>query len=208
MHYLRRPLRPLGAPTDRGGRPGAAAGVLPAGAADLAHEAVGAAVPRGTHAHDLHQHHLAATCRSINTLNHYVGMKRDHARRLPASSATCRRRSPCSACSRCSRRSFNRRWLAMLGWLAFTGVRGLHVHGLRALAVAATATTWTRARAIKLPLFTPPLIGFKQMANFQVLSMPGPGTVLLGRRLAAGPDRDLARDARGAPRPGDPAKSA
>jgi copper chaperone NosL len=41
--------------------------------------------------------------------------------------------------------------------------------------------------AIKLPEFTPPLIGYSRMANFKVLSMPGAGTVLLGLAWLMGP---------------------
>jgi len=41
--------------------------------------------------------------------------------------------------------------------------------------------------ALKLPAFAPPLIGFKQMANFKVWSLPGPGTLLLGVAWALGP---------------------
>jgi copper chaperone NosL len=40
---------------------------------------------------------------------------------------------------------------------------------------------------IKLPAFTPPLIGLKQMANFKVLSLPGAGSVLLGLAWLLGP---------------------
>ena len=61
---------------------------------------------------------------------------------------------------------------------------------------------------IKLPLFTPPLIGYTQMANFKVLSLPGPGTLLLGVAWLLGPailwlERRAARaEAVGAPRAG------
>ena len=41
--------------------------------------------------------------------------------------------------------------------------------------------------AIKLPAFTPPLIGYAKMANFKVLSLPGLGSVLLGVAWALGP---------------------
>jgi hypothetical protein len=41
--------------------------------------------------------------------------------------------------------------------------------------------------AITLPAFSPPLIGFKQMANFKVWSLPGAGSMLLGLAWLLGP---------------------
>jgi copper chaperone NosL len=41
--------------------------------------------------------------------------------------------------------------------------------------------------AIKLEAFTPPLIGYKTMANFKTLSLPGAGSILLGIAWALGP---------------------
>ncbi len=121
----------------------------------------------------------------INTLNHYVGM---HAirnedfkefRYLPQALTAFGVMALLAAL-------FNRRWLAVLGWLAFTGFA---VYMFRDFA------TWLwhyghdldpRA-AITLPAFSPPLIGWKRMANFHVLSIPGPGTVLLGIAWLLGP---------------------
>jgi copper chaperone NosL len=80
----------------------------------------------------------------------------------------------------------NRRWVAMLGWVAFTVFAGI---------MFADYIQWLyhyghdldpRA-AIKLPTFTPPVIGFKQMANFKVWSLPGAGTLLLGVAWLLGP---------------------
>jgi nitrous oxidase accessory protein len=80
----------------------------------------------------------------------------------------------------------NRRWLAILGWLGFTAFA---VYMFRDYA------NWLwhyghdldpRA-AIKLDAFTPPLIGYKRMANFRVWSLPGPGTFLLGAAWLLGP---------------------
>lgn len=121
----------------------------------------------------------------INTLNHYVGMhkiSRDDFREfryLPQALTAFGVLALLAAL-------LNRRWLAIVGWLAFTGFA---VYMFRDYA------TWLwhyghdldpRA-AIKLDVFTPPLIGFKQMANFKVVSMPGPGTVLLGLAWLLGP---------------------
>ena len=41
--------------------------------------------------------------------------------------------------------------------------------------------------AITLQAFMPPVIGFQKMANFKVLSIPGPGTLLLGVAWLLGP---------------------
>jgi copper chaperone NosL len=80
----------------------------------------------------------------------------------------------------------NRRWLAMLGWLLFTGFAAVmfsdYAHWL-----------WHYGHdlnpraAIKLGAFTPPLIGYARMANFRVWSLPGPGTLLLGFAWLLGP---------------------
>jgi copper chaperone NosL len=121
----------------------------------------------------------------INTLNHYVGM---HAIRnedfrefrfLPQALTGFGVLALLAGL-------FNRRWLAVLGWLAFT---------VFAVVMFRDYATWLyryghdldpRA-AIKLPQFTPPLIGYNRMANFKVLSIPGPGTVLLGIAWLLGP---------------------
>lgn len=121
----------------------------------------------------------------INTLNHYVGMHAirnedfDEFRFLPQALTGFGVLALLAGL-------FNRRWLAMLGWLAFTGFAAYMFRDY---------ATWLwhyghdldpRA-AIKLDVFTPPLIGFKQMANFKVVSLPGPGTALLGVAWLLGP---------------------
>ena len=45
----------------------------------------------------------------------------------------------------------------------------------------------TRLRRLVNRAFTPPLIGYSRMANFRVLSLPGPGTLLLGIAWLLGP---------------------
>lgn len=121
----------------------------------------------------------------INTLNHYVGM---HAitpddfkefSYLPQALSLFGLLALLGAL-------FNRRWLALLGWLAFTGFA---VYMFRDYA------NWLwhyghdldpRA-AIKLPSFTPPVVGYSKMGNFKVWSYPGPGTILLGVAWVLGP---------------------
>lgn len=122
---------------------------------------------------------------SINTLNHYVGMKHitpddfSEFHYMPQALSLFGVLALLAAL-------FNRRWLGILGWVGFTVFAGFmfndYAHWL-----------WNYGHQldprapIKLPLFTPPLIGLKHMANFRVLSVPGPGTVLLGLAWLLGP---------------------
>src|SRR5262245_53792046 len=121
----------------------------------------------------------------INTLNHYVGM---HAitpndfrefSYMPLALTLFGIMALMAALA-------NRRDVALIGWLAFT---------LFAAVMFRDYANWLyhyghdldpRA-AIKLGAFTPPLIGYKKMANFRVLSLPGPGTLLLGLAWLLGP---------------------
>ncbi len=135
---------------------------------------------------------------SINTLNHYVGM---HA----ISPADFREFTympqalTLFGVAALVGALFNRRWIAILGWVAFTGFAAYMFRDF---------ATWLwhyghdlDPRApITLPAFSPPLLGLKQMANFRVLSIPGPGTLLLLVGWALGPviylrDRHAARRA-------------
>ena len=84
-----------------------------------------------------------------------------------------------------------RRWLALLGWLAFTGFAAYMFRDYVLWLYHYGHDLDTRA-AIKLQVFTPPVIGFKQMANFKVWSFPGIGTWLLGVAWALGPIAVLA----------------
>ena len=84
-----------------------------------------------------------------------------------------------------------RRWLALLGWLAFTGF-GAYMFRDYVLWLYHYGHDLDPRAAIKLQVFTPPVIGFKQMANFKVWSFPGIGTWLLGVAWALGPIAVLA----------------
>ena len=148
----------------------------------------------------IYTHTIRGDLQKINTLNHYVGM---HAitpedfkefRYLPQALTFFGLMALIAAL-------VNRRWVAFLGWLAFTGF---------SIYMFKDYATWLwhyghdldpRA-AIKLSAFTPPLIGYSRMANFKVLSMPGPGTLLLGIAWLLGPLaiwRELRGAGRGAP---------
>ena len=80
----------------------------------------------------------------------------------------------------------NRRWFAALGWVLFTlfGVvmvadfgRWLWLYGHQ---LSPTAP-------IKMPPFTPPVIGVMRIANFHVQSWPGTGTIMLMVAWLMGP---------------------
>jgi copper chaperone NosL len=121
----------------------------------------------------------------INTLNHYVGMhvitpddfKEFHY--MPQALTFFGVMALLGAL-------INRRWLAMLGWLAFTGF-AVYMFSDYAKWLWHYGHDLDPRAAIKLPTFTPPLIGYSKMANFKVLSMPGPGTLLLGLAWLLGP---------------------
>lgn len=122
---------------------------------------------------------------NINTLNHYVGMKAispdefDEFTYLPQLLTLFGVMALLAAI-------VNRRWVAILGWLLFTGFAVYMFMDYAGWLYRYGHELDPRA-AIKLPAFTPPLIGYKQMANFKVWSLPGPGTLLLGMAWLLGP---------------------
>jgi copper chaperone NosL len=121
----------------------------------------------------------------INTLNHYVGMHKitpadfREFSYMPLALTILGGAALLGAL-------VNRRWVAIVGWLAFTAFAGL---------MFADYARWLYHyghdldphAAIRLAAFTPPLIGFKQMANFKVWSLPGAGSLLLGFAWLLGP---------------------
>jgi copper chaperone NosL len=121
----------------------------------------------------------------INTLNHYVGM---HAIRsddfkefayMPLALTLFGIMALMAGLA-------NRRDVALIGWLAFT---------LFAVVMFKDYADWLyhyghdldpRA-ALKLDAFTPPMVGYKKMANFRVWSLPDLGGILLGVAWLMGP---------------------
>lgn len=140
----------------------------------------------------------------INTLNHYVGMKAlrnedfREFRFLPQALTGFGVLALLAGL-------FNRRWLAVLGWAAFT-VFAVFMFRDYALWLWRYGHELDPRAAIKLEAFMPPIIGYQKMANFKVLSLPGPGTILLGAAWLLGPvsfwlDLRAARAAKGGGRP-------
>jgi copper chaperone NosL len=121
----------------------------------------------------------------INTLNHYVGMKAitpDDFKEftyLPQALTAFGVLALLGAL-------LNRRWLAILGWMLFTAF-SIYMFSSYAQWLWRYGHELDPRAAIKLPAFTPPFIGYQKMANFKVLSLPMPGTLLLGLAWLLGP---------------------
>jgi copper chaperone NosL len=122
---------------------------------------------------------------NINILNHYVGMKaispddfKEFAY-LPQALTIFGVMALFAAV-------FNRRWIALLGWLTFTGF-AIYMFNDYAQWLYRYGHELDPRAAIKLDGFSPPLIGYKTMANFKTLSLPGTGSILLGIAWALGP---------------------
>lgn len=121
----------------------------------------------------------------INLLNHYVGMHKitpadfEEFQYLPQLLTGFGVLALLAAL-------WNRRWLAVLGWVLFSAF-AVYMFRDYALWLYRYGHDLDPRAALKLPAFTPPLIGYAKMANFRVLSLPGPGTLLLGVAWLLGP---------------------
>ena len=133
----------------------------------------------------IYAHTIQGDLDKINTLNHYVGMHAitpndfDEFRYMPQLLTFFGVMALLAAL-------VNRRWLAILGWLGFTGF-AIYMFQDYANWLYHYGHDLDPRAALKLEAFTPPLIGFKKMANFKVWSLPGPGTLLLGLAWLLGP---------------------
>ncbi len=121
----------------------------------------------------------------INTLNHYVGMHAITPQDFKEFSYMPQLLTFFGVMALVAA-LLNRRWIAIVGWVAFTGF---------AVVMFKDYMDWLwrygheldpRA-AIRLEAFMPPVIGYSKMANFHVWSIPGPGTLLLGVAWILGP---------------------
>lgn len=121
----------------------------------------------------------------VNTLNHYVGMKAissDDFREFSYMPQLLTLMGVMALLAALT----GRRWVAMLGWLAFTAFAVLMFRDYIMWLYRYGHDLDPRA-AIKLQAFMPPVIGYQRMANFRVWSYPGIGTWLLGVAWALGP---------------------
>lgn len=121
----------------------------------------------------------------INTLNHYVGMHKITPNDFREFSYLPQLLTLFGVMALLAA-LLNRRWIAILGWLAFTGFASYMFSDYAQWLYHYGHDLDPRA-AITLPSFSPPLIGYARMANFKVLSLPGPGTLLLGVAWLLGP---------------------
>ena len=121
----------------------------------------------------------------INSLNHYVGMHpitpEDFAefRYLPQLLTGFGFLALLAAL-------LNRRWLAGLGWVLFTAF-AVYMFRDYVLWLYHYGHDLDPRAAIRLESFMPPVIGYSKMANFRVLSLPDPGTLVLGIAWLLGP---------------------
>lgn len=140
--------------------------------------------PEGLNLH-IYTNTIRGNTQQINTLNHYVGMHAISASDFAEFSYLPQLLTFFGVMALLAALT-GRRWLAILGWAGFTAF------------AAVMFTDYARwlwhyghdldpHAAIKLGAFTPPLIGYKRMANFRVWSYPGIGTYLLGVAWALGP---------------------
>ena len=121
----------------------------------------------------------------INTLNHYVGMKSITPEDFREFTYMPQLLSLFGVMALLAA-VFNRRWLAVVGWLAFTAFAAYMFRDYVMWLWRYGHELDPRA-AITLPAFMPPIIGYSRMANFKVLSLPGLGTLLLGAAWLLGP---------------------
>jgi hypothetical protein len=128
---------------------------------------------------------LKGDIQKINTLNHYVGMKAisaddfDEFRYMPQALTAFGVLALLGAL-------LNRRWIAILGWLAFTAFSAW-MFGQYLQWLWRYGHELDPRAAFKLEAFMPPAFGYQKMANFKVLSVPHVGTLLLGIAWLLGP---------------------
>ena len=121
----------------------------------------------------------------INTLNHYVGMKAITASDFAEFTYLPQLLTLFGVMALLAA-VFNRRWLAGLGWLVFTGF-AVYMFRDYVMWLWRYGHDLNPHAAIRLESFMPPVIGYAKMANFRVLSLPGAGTWLLGLAWLLGP---------------------
>lgn len=140
--------------------------------------------PEGLHL-SIYTNTIRGDVDKINTLNHYVGMHKITATDFKEFTYLPQLLTFFGVMALLAA-LVNRRWLAILGWLLFTGFAAYMFSDYARWLWHYGHDLDPRA-ALKLPTFTPPLIGYSKMANFRVWSLPGTGTLLLGFAWLLGP---------------------
>jgi len=140
--------------------------------------------PEGLNLH-IYTNTIRGDVDKINTLNHYVGMHAITATDFKEFSYMPQLLTLFGVLALLAGLT-GRRWLALVGWLAFTGFAAYMFRDY-VLWLYRYGHDLNPRAAIKLQVFTPPVIGFAKMANFKVWSYPGLGTWLLGIAWALGP---------------------
>jgi copper chaperone NosL len=121
----------------------------------------------------------------VNTLNHYVGMKAITANDFREFNYMPQLLTGFGLMALLAALT-GWRWFALIGWLGFTGFAAYMFTDYIQWLWRYGHELDPRA-AITLEAFMPPVIGFQKMANFKVLSLPGPGTLLLTAAWLLGP---------------------
>ncbi len=134
---------------------------------------------------EIYANTIRGDLQNINTLNHYVGMHAITPQDFKEFSYLPQLLTFFGVMALLAA-LVNRRWVAIVGWLAFTGF-AVYMFSDYARWLYHYGHDLDPRAALKLPTFTPPLIGYAKMANFKVLSLPGPGTLLLGFAWLLGP---------------------
>ena len=140
--------------------------------------------PEGLELH-IYTNTIKGDVAKINTLNHYVGMHAISATDF-AEFAWMPQVLTLFGVMALVAALTGRRWVALAGWIAFTAFAAVMFSDYARWLWHYGHDLDPRA-AIKLGAFTPPLIGYKRMANFRVWSYPGLGTWLLTMAWALGP---------------------
>jgi copper chaperone NosL len=140
--------------------------------------------PEGLNLH-IYTNTIRGDLDKINILNHYVGMKKITPSDF-AEFAYMPQALTLFGVAALLAVLFARRWVAIVGWLAFTGFAVVMFNDYVQWLYHYGHDLDPRA-AIKLQAFMPPVIGYNRMANFRVWSFPGIGTWLLGIAWLLGP---------------------
>ncbi len=133
----------------------------------------------------IYAHTVGGDIQKVNTLNHYVGMKAISADDFREFAVMPGLLSLFGAWAGVAA-LWGRRWFAILGWFLFAVLATLLLADFGYWLYRYGNDLDPRA-PLKMGVFAPPLVGLKQMGNFQVASWPSWGGGLLLLAGALGP---------------------